>query len=201
MSQPLAGIVLAGGASRRMGEDKAALDLGGQPMLTRIVTEMRRRCDPITVVAATDSPAYAAFADEPGLRWVTDEGPGTGPLGALAAGLTAAAADGVPVAFVCATDMPLLRAELVDELVAGLGPDDDAVIAEDAARQHPLAAVYRSSCAGRLAELVAGGERRLLAALDGMTVHRVGVSDPTWLTNVNAPEDVHRLRRDKIAIP
>ncbi|MEH3154230.1 MAG: molybdenum cofactor guanylyltransferase [Gordonia paraffinivorans] len=201
MSQPLAGIVLAGGASRRMGEDKAALDLGGQPMLTRIVTELRRRCDPITVVAAQDSAAYAAFSEAPGLRWVTDEDPGTGPLGALAAGLTDAAAHDVPVVFVCATDMPLLRADLVDELVAGLGAEDDAVIAVDAQRQHPLAAVYRSSCAARLAALVAGGERRLLAALDEMTVHRVGVSDPTWLTNVNAPEDVHRLRRDKIAIP
>ncbi|MFD0928012.1 molybdenum cofactor guanylyltransferase [Williamsia deligens] len=201
MSQPLAGIVLAGGASRRMGEDKAALDLGGQPMLTRIVTELRRRCDPITVVATTDSAAYAAFAEQDGLRWVTDEDPGTGPLGALAAGLTDAAAHDVPVAFVCATDMPLLRADLVDELLAGLGADDDAVIAVDAQRQHPLAAIYRSSCAARLTELVAGGERRLLAALDEMVVHRVSVTDPTWLTNVNAPEDVHRLRRDKIAVP
>ncbi|MBE7159850.1 MAG: molybdenum cofactor guanylyltransferase [Williamsia herbipolensis] len=201
MSHPLAALVLAGGASRRMGEDKAALDLGGQPMLTRIVTELRRRCDPITVVAAADSPAYRAFSGDTDLVWVTDEDPGTGPLGALAAGLTDAAARGLSAVFVCATDMPLLRAELVDELAAGLGADDEAVIAVDAQRQHPLAAIYRSSCAVRLTELVAGGERRLLAALDEMVVHRVGVSDPSWLTNVNAPEDVHRLRLDKIAIP
>ncbi|GAC69042.1 molybdenum cofactor guanylyltransferase [Gordonia soli] len=192
----LAGIVMAGGQSVRMGSDKAALDWDGQPMLGRIVSVVGERCEQVFVVAAESSPAYRLLygSGGPAARWVTDEVPDTGPLGALAAGLSAAGAAGAELAFVCATDMPLIGTELIDELVHGVTPSTDVVIAHDASRDHPLAGVYRTAVAPRLHELVAAGERRLLGALETVCTHRVTVSDLDWLTNVNAPEDVHRLR-------
>ncbi|MEO9327697.1 molybdenum cofactor guanylyltransferase [Gordonia aurantiaca] len=200
----LAGIVLAGGRSRRMGSDKAALDWEGEPMLARVVRMVQQRCDPVLVVAGERSAAYQGIDDirnraAPGIdrdrvRWVTDEQEGIGPLGGLIAGLRAAAAAGAGLAFVCATDMPLIAPGLIDELLRGMTDSTQVVIARDAQRDHPMAGIYRTDAAPVIADLVTGGERRMLGAIEALHTHRVGVSDPDWLVNVNAPEDVHRLR-------
>ncbi|PWD43956.1 molybdenum cofactor guanylyltransferase [Gordonia paraffinivorans] len=200
----LAGIVLAGGRSRRMGSDKAALDWEGEPMLARVVRVLQERCDAVLVVAGERSAAYQGIDDirgraAPGIdrdrvRWVTDEQEGVGPLGGLVAGLAAAADAGAQYAFVCATDMPLIAPGLIDELRRGLTGSTQAVIARDAQRDHPMAGIYRTDTASVIADLVAGGERRMLGAIEALTTHRVGVSEPDWLVNVNAPEDLHRLR-------
>ncbi|PXW33468.1 UNVERIFIED_CONTAM: molybdenum cofactor guanylyltransferase [Williamsia faeni] len=191
-------LVLAGGASKRMGSDKAALAWNGESMLVRITRVVSERCDPVLVVAPAKSPAYLGLSEEhPGteqIRWVTDEKPGAGPLAGLARGLAAAAEAGRDVVFVCATDMPLVSVEMIDELLRGLSDADDAAIAVDTQRAHPLAGVYRTRAAGTLADLVQTGERRMLAAVDALRTNRVTLSDPSWLTNVNAPEDLHRLR-------
>jgi molybdopterin-guanine dinucleotide biosynthesis protein A len=192
----LAAIVLAGGRSRRMGTDKAALDWDGEPMLARIVRISSERCEPVFVVAAQSSSAYRLLhgTGGPEATWVTDEAPEAGPVGGLAVGLAAAAAAGADLAFVCATDMPLISARLIDELSGAVVDSADAVIAHDTERDHPMAGVYRTSAASRIAELVATGEKRMTAVLDALATRRVSVSDPDWLTNVNAPEDLHRLR-------
>ena len=200
----LAAIVLAGGRSRRMGSDKAALDWEGEPMLARVVRVVAQRCDPVLVVAGETSAAFRGIDDirdraAPGIdrsrvHWVTDEQEGAGPLGGLVAGLAKAAADGADLAFVCATDMPLIAPELIDELRLGLTDSTQAVIARDAQRDHPMAGIYRTDAGPVIADLVAGGERRMLGAVEALNTHRVGVSDPEWLVNVNAPEDLHRLR-------
>lgn len=193
--QRVAGIVLAGGRSRRMGRDKAAMDWAGEPMLARVVRTVGQRCDPVFVVAPEESAAYQGLhgTGGPEAQWVTDETPGGGPLAGLAVGLSRAADAGAAWAFVCATDMPLISAELIDELLRGVTVSTQAVIATDAQRDHPMAGLYRTDVAPVVAELTAGGERRMLAALDALTTHRVAVGNPEWLTNVNAPEDMHRL--------
>lgn len=192
----VAGIVLAGGRSRRMGSDKAALDWDGEPMLARVVRIVAQRCDPVLVVAAESSAAFTNLhgTGGPPARWITDEEPGVGPLGGLVVGLRAAADDGAEWAFVCATDMPLITTDLIDELLRGVTESTQVVIARDAQRDHPMAGLYRTSAASVIADLTASGERRMVAALDALNTHRVAVSDPEWLVNVNAPEDLHRLR-------
>ncbi|MFW0784612.1 molybdenum cofactor guanylyltransferase [Gordonia sp. CPCC 206044] len=193
--QTVAGIVLAGGRSRRMGRDKAAMDWAGEPMLARVVRVVGERCTPVLVVAAEESAAYRSLygTGGPPAVWVTDEQPGAGPLGGLAVGLAHAAQAGARWAFVCATDMPLIEAGLIDELLRGVTASAQAVIVNDAERDHPMAGLYRTDAADVIAGLTATGERRMMAALDALATYRVSVSNPEWLTNVNAPEDLHRL--------
>lgn len=190
----LAGVVLAGGRSRRMGSDKASLDWEGRPMLTAVTGVLAQRCDPVLVAAPNTSAAYAELSDVEDVDWITNEPAGGGPLGGLVAALEAAEAAGSPAAFVCATDMPLITPELIDELLNGLTASADAVVVHEGGRDHPMAAIYRTRVVPRLAALLESGEQRMLAALDSIVTHRVGVSDPAWLTNVDAPEDLHRLR-------
>ena len=100
----VAGILLAGGRSQRMGRDKASLPWHGST-LARRAAGLLARCSepPVIVVCAPDQ-------ELPGLpSWievVRDPEPGLGPLAGLAVGLEAAAAR-APVAAVCAVDAPL----------------------------------------------------------------------------------------------
>ncbi len=177
-----------------MGQDKAALLWDGVPMLSRIAWAISARCEPVLVAAPPTSQAYVDLNDETDLEWVTTEKAGSGPLGGLVAALRVARERGAEAAFVCATDMPLVDPGLIDELLAGLTESADAVVANDAGRDHPMAGIYRTGAVDRLAELVEEGELRMVAALDALVTQRVGVSDPEWLANVDAPEDLHRLR-------
>lgn len=188
----LAGIVLAGGASRRMGRDKATLTapgrFGGRTLIEHVVEVVAARCAPVFVIAAPgqELPELPASI-------LRDERPGAGPLAATGQGLRAAA--GSEWAFVCAVDMPLLAAELIDELAAGTA-DAEVVLADDG-RDHYLAALYRTTLAGRVDALVAAGERRMRALVDAAAVRRVAVADPGPLANVNTPAQWRAAQRDR----
>ncbi|WP_284225746.1 molybdenum cofactor guanylyltransferase [Mycobacterium antarcticum] len=181
---PLAAIVLAGGASRRMGRDKAMLEFSGRTFVEQIVATLAGRCAPVFVVAAPGQPLPALDAEV-----LRDDVRGVGPLLATARGLRAAADAGVERAFVSAVDMPYLTADLIDLLV---GPSvrlgADVVLPWDG-RDHYLAGVYRTDLASRAEELVAAGERSMRALVDAVDTQRIVLPEQRSLTNVNAPSD------------
>jgi molybdopterin-guanine dinucleotide biosynthesis protein A len=181
----LAGVVLAGGASRRMGRDKATLihPGTGTTMVQRTVAVLVSRCHPVFVVAAPGQ----TLPDVDPAAVLRDTIPGQGPLPATAIGLRAASAAGCEWAFVCAVDMPALSAQVVDELACHR--DADAVLAWDG-REHYLAAIYRTALAGRIDALAASGERRMRALVDAVRARRVVLSDAGMLANVNSPDDL-----------
>ncbi|MCV7211677.1 molybdenum cofactor guanylyltransferase [Mycolicibacterium canariasense] len=185
-SPPLAAVVLAGGASRRMGRDKATLVLDGQTFVERVVAAVSQRCAPVFVIAA---PGQAL--PELSAEILRDEVRGVGPLLATARGLRAAADAGAERAFVCAVDMPYLSAELIDVLVAE--PSVADVILPWDGRDHYLAGLYRTRLADTAAELVAAGERSMRALVDGtagVDTHRVVLDEQRALTNVNTTAEL-----------
>ncbi|MFT3662822.1 MAG: molybdenum cofactor guanylyltransferase [Gordonia sp. (in: high G+C Gram-positive bacteria)] len=190
----LAGIVLAGGRSRRMGQDKASLEWEGRPMVKTVVDVVAQRCAPVKVAAPEGSQAYQELNDDPDLTWITDEEVGKGPLAGIVAALRAAKDVDASAVFVCATDMPLMSPALVDELLHALTSAPDVVIVHEGGRDHPLAGIYRTRALPALQAQLDSGDVLMTSALESVVTHRVGVSDPSWLTNVDAPEDLHRLR-------
>lgn len=188
----LAGVVLAGGESRRMGRDKAALPGpdGAATMVEFVVGVLSQRCDPIFVVAAPGQPLPQLTA-----RVVRDEIQGLGPLPATGRGLRAAAEAGAQYAFVCAVDMPLLTAELIDRLMQLATKTDAEVVLPWDGRSHYLAAVYRTDLAGRIDALVAAGERKMSALIDASDVQQIVLSDSRPLTNVNTDAEFRALVR------
>nr|WP_208411217.1 molybdenum cofactor guanylyltransferase [Mycolicibacterium fluoranthenivorans] len=183
---PLAAVVLAGGASRRMGRDKATLEFGGQMLVERVVAVVSQRCSPVFVIAAPGQALPALSADV-----LRDEVRGVGPLLATARGLRAAADAGAQRAFVCAVDMPYLSTDLIDALVAQ--PTVADVVLPWDGRDHYLAGVYRTGLADTAARLVAAGERSMRALVDGtagVDTHRVVLDEQRALTNVNTAADL-----------
>ncbi|WP_082682938.1 molybdenum cofactor guanylyltransferase [Mycobacterium sp. GA-1285] len=191
---PLAGIILAGGASRRMGRDKATLPYEGTTLVERMVSKLAPRCAPIFVIAAPGQALPALDAEV-----LRDEVRGVGPLLATGRGLRAAAEAGSELAFVCAVDMPLLTVDLIDALA---GPavrlGADVVLPWDG-RDHYLAGIYRTALAGRVAELVAAGERSMRALVHRVDTQRIVMPEQRALTNINTAADLAATRDEQIA--
>ena len=182
----LAAVVLAGGASRRMGRDKATMPHpdGATTMVEHTAEVLRTRCQPVFVVAAPGQPLPALQAEV-----LRDDIRGVGPLLATGRGLRAVAQAGLDRAFVCAVDMPYLSTDVIDELVTCDNADIDIVLPWDG-RDHYLAGVYRTRLAERIDTLVAAGERSMRALADTVLTQRVVLPPTRALTNMNSAADL-----------
>lgn len=205
--EPLTLLILAGGRSRRMGQDKVWLLLDGVPLIERGI----RRLLPLAgevLLSANDCPRCEALADRlraEGVpaRVVADLHGGAGPLAGLHAGLAAARHD---LLLAVAADMPFVSVALVQHMVE-LATGFDAVVprlpdpvtAELA--WEPLHALYRNTCLPAVEARLAAGQRRMLSFFDAVRVRAVTAAemaahDPTGLSlfNANTPEEWRRAQ-------
>jgi molybdenum cofactor guanylyltransferase len=195
----LAGVTLAGGASLRMGRDKATLPFPGTDgsdattMVERVVGVLTQRCDPVLVMAAQGQPLPELQA-----RVIRDELRGLGPLPATGRGLRAAAEAGARFAFVCAVDMPFLTVELIDDLTRRAVETGAEVVMPWDGQDHYLAAVYRTDLADRVDALVAAGERKMRAFVDASDTQRIVTADSRALTNVNTVDELRSLSQSRV---
>ncbi|HVM12937.1 MAG TPA: molybdenum cofactor guanylyltransferase [Egibacteraceae bacterium] len=187
---PLSGLVLAGGASRRMGTDKALLEVAGETLAARAVRSLRTVC--LEVIVASGDGSRLPVGD----RQVADALADAGPLAGLVAGLDAAAHDLVAVT---AVDLPFANPALL-ALLARLHQGEPAVVPRVDGRLQPLHAVYARSAADRLRALLAAGERSVTAAVRALDprvaeTDEWAPADPTgrFAWNVNRPQDLEGL--------
>jgi molybdopterin-guanine dinucleotide biosynthesis protein A len=186
----LAAALLVGGASQRMGSDKAQLPLDGSALATRIARVLAAISEELWLVGGSPP------ADAPGRRIADLPGPQCS-LRGLASALRACEAEWV---LVVATDLPLVSAELLLGLAAW--PDADAVVPRDARGTHALCARYRKRAVLPIAEQrLAAGELALRGVLDAVATSYVegetlAALDPDAmaLVNVNTPEELARAR-------
>ena len=188
--EPIA-VILCGGKSRRMGRDKAALDFGGKPMLTRLVELYRPRFSAVYV--SVDRPGRF---DTAGAGEIVDRRAGMGPLAALE---SAFLSTGAQVAFFTATDLPFGDPEVARALAEGCQGHDACLLSPD----EPLFAAYHRRCLPAVTALLDQDQRplrRLLDRLDCAILDRDPALRARILTNVNDPEQYRRalaLLRDE----
>jgi molybdopterin-guanine dinucleotide biosynthesis protein A len=170
-----AGVILAGGRSRRMGSSKAALPWGAGTLLGHQCALVTDAVDgPLVVVRA---PGQELPALPAGVLLAEDAHEGGGPLIGILAGLVAVAGQ-ADAAYVSAVDMPHLRPAFVRRVLQGLDDGTDVVLPEAHGFRHPLAAAYRTAVAGPLAAIVAGGGR---TPAELYAVVRTRIVGPEWL--------------------
>ncbi|WP_202819165.1 molybdenum cofactor guanylyltransferase [Actinosynnema sp. ALI-1.44] len=196
----LAGVVLAGGRSTRMGRAKADLAWHGSTFLYRTSALLRRTVDgPVVVVAAPgqDLPDLPA-----GVEVAVDPVEGLGPMQGVAVGL-ASVADRVESAFVCSTDMPFLHPAYIRRVMRALAETGaDMVLPWVNGHRQPLATGYRTALHPLITRLVGEGDLRpgmlpkhcVVARLDDEILLRdedLRRLDPRLdsVVNVNTPED------------
>lgn len=196
-TQPIttAAVILAGGASARMGTPKAALAWDDTTLLARTCALLATVVDGPVVVARAPGQALPPLPPETLL--VDDPHEGLGPLQGLATGLAAAAAGGAQVAFVAATDLPFLAAAFVRAVLGGLGEQLDAAVPVAGGRAQPLAGAYRTALAPLAQRLVDGGHRRPAELLERCRVawlDGAALPAPGSTIDVDDPEAYQRAR-------
>jgi molybdopterin-guanine dinucleotide biosynthesis protein A len=188
MPDSVAGFILAGGRSRRMGSDKSRLQINGVTLVERIAGELQKITGSITLVGGQ------AVA---GLNHTPDLFPDLGALGGVHAALANCHA---PAALVVACDFPFVTAELFQHLCSFRhGHDAVAPIQEDGIPQ-PLCAVYNVDPCLEIAEqMIKTGERKPVALLQSVRTRWMPFSELSNLNaakhffdNVNTPEDYIR---------
>src|SRR5712692_5293052 len=161
-STKVAGYVLAGGGSTRFGRDKALAEVGGTPMLERMIELLQSVTKQVKIVAARSK--YAAF----GAELVEDRWPGEGPLGGIITALEDAAKSAARREWnlIVSCDLPFLTADwlrFLDERAAK--SNALALLPHSAGGPEPLCACYRTAAAEPLLRAFGSGVRKITEAL------------------------------------
>jgi len=194
---PVTAVILAGGRSKRMGFDKALVEIDGRPLVSRVADSLDTICAEILVI--TNHPEDLDDADlPPGVRIVVDERPYSGPLGALATAMGEASHEWILVA---AADMPWINPRLV-ELLWSRRSADSAVVPRTEGGLEPLLALYPTSAQEEARVLLDAGMRRPAELLERIPTTEIGVeelasADPelSSFVNVNTPEELASAKR------
>jgi molybdopterin-guanine dinucleotide biosynthesis protein A len=160
-STTVMGAVLAGGESRRMGRDKALLEVEGRTLLARAVAVLEAVFEEVVVVA----PRGRGY-DDLGVEVVPDIRPGRGPLGGIHAALHRGC--GRPV-FMLACDMPHVTPELVRWIVgSGTHGSTPVRLVRDTKGLQPLCALYSGECLSAVERALDEDRLSLLAFVDSL---------------------------------
>lgn len=156
-----AAIILSGGKSSRMGTNKALLKINEKTNIERIADNLKVLFDDIILV--TNEPQQYQFL---GLKMVSDQYPGMGPLAGVHAGLNASDFE---VNFVVACDMPFVSVELANALVNNCS-HYDAVVPVINGKQHPLFSVFKKETANKIELSITNGRLRMKHLLNDLNV-------------------------------
>jgi len=190
-------IVLAGGKSLRLGQNKALEIIGDKSLLERAVAQLGSFHSDIIIVAAVKQ-SLPQLIGYPRVRNMVDVYPGKGPLGGIYTGL--AASDSF-YNLVVACDMPFLNLALLDYMIQ-LSADFDLVIPRLGDMVEPLHAVYSKNCLAPIEQLLRQGSlgiREIFALVKVRYVEADEIDrfDPEHLSffNINTKADLERARK------
>ncbi|MFV0297221.1 MAG: molybdenum cofactor guanylyltransferase MobA [Hyphomicrobiaceae bacterium] len=199
----IAGVVLAGGLSRRMGGgDKALLALGADTMLDRVIARVRPGIMHMVINANGDPGRFARF----GVPVVADTVEGfVGPLAGVLAGLRWAASVSPQLTHVLSvsSDAPFLPADLARRLGEALMAGDAPIaMARSAGHLHPVIGLWPVALADDLEQALRQGVRKVLAWTDrhgtvavDFPLLRVGGVEVDPFFNANTPEELDEARQ------
>jgi molybdenum cofactor guanylyltransferase len=194
----VAGVVLAGGRSSRMGgPDKCLATLAGKPLLSHVIARLEPQVAALAINANAEAAGLASF----GLPIIADRvGDHAGPLAGLHAALTWAAECGAGIRHVVtvACDTPFLPNDLVERFLSALEETGhECCVARSGAGVHPVIGLWPIGIAGKLEAALDQGQRKASAWAEqqgSVEVFfppiRLGgrAIDPFF--NINRPEDL-----------
>jgi molybdopterin-guanine dinucleotide biosynthesis protein A len=181
---PLYGLVLAGGASRRMGRDKATLDYRGRPQLAWTYELVARHCDRAFVSVRRDQAGDPSRAGYPQIVDLIED---AGPIAGIAA---AQAAHPEAAWLVVACDLPFLEDGAIANLVSRRGNHPvTAYRSTHDGLPEPLCAIYEPATRADVLEAIAQGRHCPRKFVTASGVPLLDQPDPAALDNVNTPEE------------
>lgn len=195
-------MLIAGGQSSRMGQDKRFLTLGGCTMLEELMRKTRQQ--PFVeryLCGGTVHEDLQALCQEYGMELLADERRNAGPLEGLRTGLARLQAD---YALAVSCDMPLLDYAVLKPLLDA-AQGELAVIPVVKGRRQPLAGLYHRDILPKVEAALEQGDYKLGKVIDSVPHRFVELPDDDAFFNVNTPADYRlvegRLANQKRAVP
>lgn len=183
------GVVVAGGASKRMGADKAMLEYHGTKWIDHAYTMLSAICPKVYVSCGKIHPQY--YDQFP---LIIDRYENSGPLASFEAVFNLH--QNAPL-FMLAVDMPLLDRHLLSAICDQRNSKKDASLpyTEIDDRWHPLCGIYETPCHSIVQDQMDQHRYALWRLLEKLNVQRISVGHCTQLANVNTPEELDALSK------
>ena len=184
----LTGVIIAGGRSSRMGVEKGLVNFGGRPLITYPVELLKLVCS--NVIISANSSVFDFLE----LTVIADRAPGGAPMIGIYSGLLAAPDDYI---FVISCDMPMIKPELLQYLIAASG-EAKAAVAWHNGFAEPLCGIYHRDLLGELEYHIRKEKFKLITFLEKVEALYIEINDslsfydPNIFLNMNTPGDLER---------
>jgi len=181
------GVVLAGGKSTRMGQDKALMEVDGKPLLLHAIEKLKPHVRELLVIG--EPRQYGHIWPDV----MPDEIPGLGPLGGIVTAMGAARHDRL---LVLAVDVPGVNAKLLERLTREMPENADALVPRHEGNLEPLVAAYHRRCAGAFMDHITKSQLSMHGALADVRAAYLGINpgEDGWpedlFRNLNSPDDL-----------
>lgn len=192
---PFSLAIIAGGQSRRMGRDKAFVELGGKALIERVIARSANLGQSETILI-TNKPAQYAHL---GLRMFGDILRDKGSLGGIYTALTRAKS---PDVLVLACDMPFVNTDLLQYMVEQCRDEFDIVVPTVDGYPQGLHAIYKKTCIAPIAAQLAANRLKIIRFYDQMRVRYLDEADCApfdpqgrSFANLNTPEELAEAER------
>lgn len=184
----IAGVILAGGKSRRFGSNKAFAEINGRLLIERVIAVLGSVFEELIIIT-NDPDEYAAL----GLPMHEDLIKGLGPIGGIYTGLEKLQN---PKGFFVACDMPFMNEKLIRHMV-DISNGFEAVVPKIDWKMEPLHAIYAKDCLPAIRELMASGECMINRFFQKIHVRflkeeEIKIYDPFFRSfyNINKPDEL-----------
>jgi molybdopterin-guanine dinucleotide biosynthesis protein A len=191
----ISGIILSGGKSIRMGENKAFIEIEGVPIISRIYDLFKELFQEVIIV--TNQTEFFRNFDS---RICQDLIPNKGALGGLYTGIFFSS---FRYSFCVACDMPFIKKSLVQYLIKNI-QDEDVIVPRTKDGLQPLHAIYSKNCLDPIRRIIEEGKYKIIDFYKMVKVKIVEENNLLSLDpfrdsfiNVNTPEELLSFRRDK----
>ena len=187
----ITGIILAGGKSSRMGQDKGLMQFNGQSFIEHAVQIVKDICDNVIIIANQNGyerlsiPVYADI--------IKDKGPAAGIYTGLHYSKT-------QYNLVVGCDMPFLSSEFLGYLLSQIDEKADAIVPEYENKSQPLCAVYSKGCLYQFEQSIQNGQLKMREIIGQLhTKHVVidktaGFYSPNLFTNINTHKELETIK-------
>ena len=185
----ITGIILAGGKSSRMGEDKGFLKLNGKTFMSSIIAALKPIVGEIIIVS--NNSEYDVF----NLKRVADSMEDSGPLAGLYSGLLHSETENN---IVLSCDVPLISSSVLKKLLEGAPSEAEVIQFESEGKTMPLVAMYKKKCRHHFLKLLQTNERRLSFAIDQLDVKTITLDSELGKTvrNINTISELKDLKHE-----
>lgn len=182
-------IILAGGKSTRMKEDKGLVFFNGKMLVQHVIESLNTITGNIIIITA--NPVYKQF----GYPCIEDEMKERGPLGGIFTGLIHSSAI---KNLVVGCDMPFLSRDIFNGLISNCD-GVDALLAEHKDKVEPLCAIYDRSCIPHFRQRLEQNQLKITDALEGLKTRVISFDNEDWFVgnefaNINSIEELNKYK-------